>query len=53
MSKFWSICFIGTIYFISENRFFGFNVLPKSSLKIIADGIFLIIMAMAILAKEK
>ena len=53
MSNFWSIFFIGIVYFICENKFFGWNALPKSSLEVVADGICLIIIAMAILAKNK
>ena len=43
MNKFWSIFFIGTVYLICENNYFGWNAIAQSSSEVIADGLCLII----------
>ena len=53
MTKYWTIMFISVLYFISENIYFGWNAIAQSSSEVIADGICLIIFAMAVLAEDK
>jgi hypothetical protein len=43
----WNIFFIGIVYFISENLFYGWNIMPQSDFEVLADGINMIIWAMA------
>lgn len=44
----WNIIFIGLIYFIAENNFYGWNITPQSDFEVLADGINMIIWAMAV-----
>ena len=44
--------FLWLIWFILENRYFGWNALPKSDVELIACGIGFILLAIAI-AKAK
>jgi len=39
---------IGIVYWIYFNCYFGWNMLPKSNTEIICDGIFVLIIALAL-----
>jgi hypothetical protein len=48
MSSFWWIFFINICFWVSQNKYFGWNMFPQSDTELIADGITMLIMAIAI-----
>lgn len=44
----WPAFMLAIMFFVEENRYFGWNGLPKSDAELIADGIFLLIVAISI-----
>ena len=47
------IFFLGLVYGVSLNRYFGWNWRPQSAEEVIADGIFVLIMSLAMLAAKE
>jgi hypothetical protein len=48
----WWIFFFAVLFWIAENNYFGWNLLPKSDAELIADGIVMIILAIACIEKD-
>lgn len=49
----WPIVWIFWCYFYCENQYFGWNYLPHSDAEMIADGIGLLILALAFVKVSK
>jgi hypothetical protein len=49
----WPIFFIAVVFSYFENRYFGWNMHPESDAEMIADGIGMILFALAFVAEGK
>lgn len=43
----WWIFFLAVLFFIEQNRYFGWNAFPQSDAELMADGIMLVIAALS------
>jgi hypothetical protein len=53
MSKFTNIFLLAFLYWFIENNFFGWNMFPQSEAELIADGIVMLILAIAVTVQGK
>lgn len=44
----WTIFFLAAAFWVHQNAYFGWNALPKSDAELIADGITILLFALAV-----
>jgi hypothetical protein len=49
----WWIFFLAIAFWIEENNYFGWNMIPASQAELIADGIVILIVAIAMLHPQQ